>query len=105
MKVLLLLVSLTACAVFAQTGNGSVQGTIRDTSAAVVPGAKIRLDQLATNRQYAGTSTAEGLYFFPSLPPGQYLITVEFSGLQTFKGNLSLQAGQSASIDVPKVSK
>ena len=100
MKVLLLLVSLTACAVFAQTGNGSVQGTIRDNSAAVVPGAKIRLDQLATNRQYAGASTAEGLYFFPSLPPGQYLITVEFSGLQTFKGNLSLQAGQSASIDV-----
>jgi hypothetical protein len=83
-----------------QTGNGSIQGTVRDKTAAVIAGAKTRLEQTATNRLYTGQANGQGFYLFPSLPPGQYQLTVESAGMQTFKGAIQLQAGQAASVDV-----
>jgi hypothetical protein len=97
----LLLTGFLICtSLFAQTGNGSLQGSVRDNSAAVIPGAKVAIEQLATKRQYAGATSGEGLYFFPSLPPGQYQISVDSPGLKSWKGNITLQAGQSAVVDV-----
>ena len=97
----LLLAGFLLCSsLIAQTGNGSLQGSVRDSSAAVIPGAKVGVEQLATKRQYTGASSGEGLYFFPSLPPGQYQISVEFPGLKVWKGNVTLQAGQNAVVDV-----
>lgn len=83
-----------------QTGNGSIQGTVRDPSGAVVPAAQVTAEHVATSRRSTTTTNQTGFYLFPSLPPGTYTVTVEAKGLQSWRGDLLLQTGQAAVIDV-----
>src|SRR5437016_6639561 len=67
----------------AQTGSSSITGTVTDSSGAVVPGAKVTAKNEATGVTYTQTTTGAGLYSFPSLPVGNYSITVENTGFKT----------------------
>ncbi|MGH8247551.1 MAG: hypothetical protein ACREUU_14090, partial [Gammaproteobacteria bacterium] len=40
-----------------QTGTGSIQGTVRDVTRAVVPGAKVTITHTQTTRQFTTTTT------------------------------------------------
>lgn len=98
-------VSLLAARLFSQTGSGSIQGTVKDPTGAVIPAAEIVLEQTTTSRKYTSESNASGAFAFPSLPPGDYRIAVRSAGLETFRGNVFLQTGQVAVIDaVMKIS-
>ena len=83
-----------------QTGTGNIQGTVKDSSGAVIPKANVRLIQTATNRQYITETNDAGIYLFPALELGPYEITVEFSGMETWKGRLNLLAGQTADVEI-----
>ena len=63
--------------------TGQISGVVKDSSGAVVVGAKITLTNAAgVNRE---TSTdAEGHYAFPLLPPGIYKIQVDAKGFQPY---------------------
>ncbi len=99
-----ILISVAALA-WGQTGNGSVQGSVKDPTGAVIPAAKVTLEQIATARKYLSESNERGAYVFPSVPPGDYRIAVESAGLEPFRGSFLLQAGQAAVVDaVLKVS-
>jgi hypothetical protein len=84
----------------AQTGNGSIQGTVRDITAAVIPAAQLSLTQKATNRQFNGSSNNAGVYIFPVLPPGNYELVAELRGMETWRGAVFLQTGQSVVVDI-----
>jgi len=84
---------------WAQTGTGNIQGAIRDATGAVLPGAKVTLTHPQTSRQYTTTSTEVGFYLFPSVQPGAYQLTVEAPGMETWKGELALQVGQTAEVN------
>jgi hypothetical protein len=92
----LFLFSLCLCA---QTGNGSIQGTVKDATGAVVPMAKIMLVQSETNRQYESATNEVGFYVFPSLQKGNYKLSVSAAGMETWEGELLLQIGQTAVVD------
>src|SRR5262245_25055144 len=77
-----------------QTGTGSIQGAVKDASGAVVPEAKVRIVQTQTTRQYDTVTNEVGFYLFPSVQLGPYQITVEMAGMETWKGELTLVAGQ-----------
>src|SRR5689334_17237596 len=79
--VLILLASWGATA-RAQT-QGGISGTITDTSRAAVPGATVTVTNTATRGTRTTTTNAEGLYTFPSLPPGLYELKVELQGFKT----------------------
>ena len=83
---------------WSQTGTGNIQGTLKDASGAVLPGARVAITHTQTARQYTTTSTDVGFYLFPSLQPGQYEIVVEAAGMETWKGELTLQVGQTAEV-------
>lgn len=83
---------------WAQTGTGSIQGTVKDATSAAVPGAKVSIVHTPTTRQYTTTSTELGFYLFPSVQMGPYQITVEAPGMETWKGELTLQVGQIAEV-------
>ena len=83
----------------AQTGAASIQGTVKDSSGAVVPGAKVAVTHTPTTRQYNTTTTEVGFYLFPSLQTGPYQLTVEAAGMERWQGDLTLQAGQIAAVD------
>ncbi len=76
---------------FAQSSNGSVRGTVRDQTGAVIPGAKLELTNRATNVTLRAESNEAGLYAFPSVIAGAYTITVSSSGMDTLQAALQVQ--------------
>ena len=70
------------CLAFAQD-RGSISGTITDTSGAVVPGAKVALQNPSTNLSRAVDSGSGGAYTFVNLPAGDYKVTVTKEGFRS----------------------
>jgi len=77
---LIAIATLSICA-FAQN-SGSITGTIKDSQGGVIPAAAVvAVDQATALRQTTTTST-EGNFIFPELPPGTYTVTVEVKGFK-----------------------
>ncbi len=82
-------------AVFAQAvGASTIQGSVTDSSGAVIPGAAITVTSLETNLQRSVTSNSAGLYALPNLSPGKYRLQVSMAGFQTNVRELELVVGQ-----------
>jgi outer membrane receptor protein involved in Fe transport len=61
--------------------TGSISGTVRDTSDAVLPGVAITVRGPALQRESVSTTTGtDGVYRVPLLPPGTYDVTAELEG-------------------------
>ena len=74
-------VALILCAsTLAQTGAGSIQGTVYDSTGAVISGARITALNGAINVSRSTTSSGSGTYALPNLPVGSYTVTVEKEG-------------------------
>jgi hypothetical protein len=82
MALALLLMSLGASSLFAQSDTGSVTGTVTDASGAVVPGATITVTDLATNRAVSVQSQADGSFSVNALPIGNYKAEATRQGYQ-----------------------
>jgi hypothetical protein len=63
--------------------NSSIQGVVNDNSAAVIPGATIRVTNVATGVTREVTTSDEGLFRVLSLGPGSYRIIVQKQGFQS----------------------
>ena len=72
--------ALLALCAFAQSERGSISGAVHDVSGAVVPGASIKVTNVATNVILNTVSNAQGEYAVPSLPPSTYTVRVEKRG-------------------------
>lgn len=85
----------------AQEQTGSIQGTVKDSSGGVLPGATVE----ARNTAMAGVSTAvsdaQGVYRFPALSPGVYAITATLQGFTPAKTeNVTLSLGQLLTVNL-----
>jgi hypothetical protein len=69
---------------FAQ-GQGSLVGTVRDASGAVVPNAKVMATRVETGIAYESLTNESGDYVFPTLPVGNYVLSFEARGFQELK--------------------
>ena len=49
---------------WAQTGTGNIQGTVKDATGAVVPGARVTITHTPTARPNSTTTTELGFYLF-----------------------------------------
>jgi hypothetical protein len=85
---------LVAMPVFAQSGGqGAIQGTIADSSGAVIPSAEVVATNTATGVQTTRPSTSGGLYNISPLIPGNYTLTVTAAGFSAFKQeNITIDA-------------
>ena len=61
---------------------GSISGTVKDPSGAVVPGVEIRLVNTSTNAQISTTTNAEGEFQFLQLAPATYSLAAEHTGFK-----------------------
>jgi outer membrane receptor protein involved in Fe transport len=77
------LVSVSTPAGLAQTFRGSIQGTITDSSGAVVPGAQVKVFSPSTGLSRSITANDQGEYAASELPLGTYSVTVEKKGFRT----------------------
>src|SRR5215469_14781631 len=65
----------------AQTaGEGTISGTVTDSTGAVVPNATVTATNVATNVATERTSTSAGLFTIAPLPPGTYTVRVTAAG-------------------------
>lgn len=79
----------------------SIQGTVTDTSGAVVPGATLTLTDTETNQKQVQTSDAQGVYTFNALPPDTFNLVVDAKGFQQKTiANLHVIPEQPNSVDV-----
>ncbi len=80
--------------------SGSLSGTLKDPSGAVVPGATITLLNTALRSEYKAFSNGQGFYSFPSLPVGHYDLTIEASGFKTHKkADLAVDTDSALNLD------
>ena len=81
-------------------GTASVQGTVTDSTGAVVNSASVALTNEATQVKRTTVSDSSGVYLFPALPIGTYDLTVTASGFKTYEQRgIVLEVGSSISIN------
>ncbi len=98
-----LLVAVAAClaisAAFAQSTSGTITGTVKDPSGAVVVGAKVRIEGIGNGINRTMTSLAEGEFVAPNLPPGSYNVQVAAEGFKTTtQSGITLSPGDRISV-------
>ena len=98
----------------AQSFNGSVSGTVADSSGSPVGSVALVLKNIGTGFELRRTSEANGAYAFRNLVPGNYQLSADFTGFTPYlrkgiqvalNGDVRLDvalsvAGQSEEIDV-----
>jgi hypothetical protein len=93
------LILLGASAATPQSTFGSILGTVRDPSGAVVAQSKVTVQNVGTDASRATVTDSAGDYSVPNLEPGTYKITIEAAGFQPFVYQTELTARQTARID------
>ena len=83
-----------APASFGQGAVGSIVGTVKDSSGAVVPGARITVTDTATNVSQKTQTNSDGNFAERFLKPANYRVTVESQGFSTTEATVTLQVDQ-----------
>jgi hypothetical protein len=69
----------------AQLTTGSLSGTVRDSSGALVAGAKVTLLNEGTSDQRSTVSNSAGHFTFAGVQPGSYTVSVSSAGFQLWR--------------------
>ena len=84
----------------AQLPTATVLGTVKDSSGAVVPEAKLTARNTETGQSRTTTSASDGSFRFPALAVGTYEFRAEQSGFQAeLRTGLTLAVGQEAIVN------
>lgn len=84
---------------FAQSGAGSIEGTVTDVTGAVIPGASIRVVSKETGVVVTTTSNPVGFYQAPGLLTGTYEVSVTAPGMKTSTQTIDLLVAQNAVVN------
>src|SRR5712692_4086915 len=101
-KLLLFLAMAFAVATpaMAQIDQGRFTGTVKDAQGGVLPGVTVTAKSPALIGARTVVSEGDGTYSLASLPSGEYDLTFELSGFQSFRrGNVLLGLGQILTVD------
>src|ERR1039458_5715513 len=62
--------------------GGSISGTVKDPSGAVIPKATVTATNIDTGVAQVGATNDSGVYSFPALPVGHYNLDVTAAGFR-----------------------
>jgi Carboxypeptidase regulatory-like domain/TonB dependent receptor len=98
---LIVVVLLLTLRCSAQATSAEISGIVEDSSGAVVPGAQVTANNIATNIAHSTVSEKDGAYVLGQLPPGDYTITVDAPGFSKLvQTGVSLQVNQQARMNL-----
>jgi outer membrane receptor protein involved in Fe transport len=97
LAVLLILPSL----LFAQVDTGTLTGTVKDTSGAVVPDAMVTARNTATGTTRSVQTGSDGVYTIPGLSPALYDVTISKTGFADYKAQATITVGSHVTLDAP----
>jgi hypothetical protein len=97
-----LLTPFFACVlVYGQGSTAQISGTVRDQSAAVLPGVDITVTQTETGASRSAISNETGTYVLSNLPVGPYRLEGALPGFRTFvQTGIVLQVNSSPAINI-----
>ena len=77
-----------------QSNNGTLTGTVNDTSGAVIPGATILMKNVASGDERRTVTNNDGFFAISAVPPGDYTVTIEAKGFEKLeRGGVHFDAG------------
>lgn len=95
----LLIVAPSVFGQFAQ--RGAIEGNITDSTGALIPGAQVKLIDVAHNQTRMTEANATGHFQFTGLVAGQYVLMVDFKGFQTTKSDpINVSIGETERFDL-----
>jgi len=98
--ILLCLLAMAAGRLPAQSTFGAIQGTVRDSSGALVPGAKVMLVNTGTSATQSATTDESGNYAFKNIEVGTYVLTFTAPGFEKESlSEISLTARETRRLD------
>jgi hypothetical protein len=91
---------LVVHASYGQAVSARLEGIVQDSSKAIVVSAKVAATQTETGSVASALTNSSGLYVFPNLNPGHYVLRIESKGFSTstLKG-IELRIGDSRRAD------
>jgi len=97
---LAVLVCLVALELPAQVTTGTISGTVKDQSGAVLPGAAVKVTNVENGTVRTSATGSGGEYRIVSLPAGVYEVDASLSGFQTgARSGIQLSVGREAVVD------
>jgi len=97
----LLCILALAGAAFAQEQSGSIQGVVKDSSGAVLPGVTVEVTSAKVSGARTTVTDGQGVYRFPALPPGIYTVTAKLDGFAPGKvDNAGIALGQLMTVNL-----
>ena len=75
------------------TATGSVQGTLTDSTGAVVPNASITITNKGTGESFGVPTSSAGTYNSGALVPGEYTVRAEVKGFKTVEAGVIVRVG------------
>lgn len=98
---LVILVTSSFMAVFAQSTTGSISGTVSDESQALIPNATVTVNNTDTGLTRTVQTGGDGRYNFVNLPIGSYQVIAEAANFSKFvQTGIKLLVNQNAVVDV-----
>ncbi|HXZ40906.1 MAG TPA: carboxypeptidase regulatory-like domain-containing protein [Terriglobales bacterium] len=97
------LLVLASCALLTAQNvvlTGSLSGRVTDQTGAVVPGANVVIQSLATGVQQSATTNHDGLYHFPAVMPGAYSIAASLKGFRDVQVLVRVLVGNTTVQDI-----
>ena len=92
---------LSAGSLIAQEVTGGFDGTVKDETKAVIPGAKVTATHIATNTVYTATTSESGRFAIPQVRLGLYTVTVEAPSFRrTLVKDVRVEVGRNASLNI-----
>jgi hypothetical protein len=81
-------------------GTGSIQGTVTDSTGAVIANATVTLTNQATHVKHTTQTTGAGVFLFSSLRVGTYDLSAAASGFKTYlQTGIVLEVGSSIAVN------
>ncbi len=100
-RVVAILLGLAAAGAYGQTvTTGDLTGTVKDATAAVIPGATVTLKSMDTGEARTEVTNGSGAYRFTFVKPGNYTIAAVSAGLVSDTTKVVVEVGQAISLDL-----
>jgi outer membrane receptor protein involved in Fe transport len=96
---LLILLLLSTTLALGQAETGSISGTVRDSTGAVIPDASVLARNAATTVERVVRTESTGVYTIPALVPGIYEVTVTKAGFSDYKVRAQVTVGSFVTVN------
>jgi hypothetical protein len=101
MAAFMLMVLLAPVSLHAQETRGKITGTVADANKSAVPGATVKITDVARGTSATMTTNDEGLFQAPYLLPGTYQVVVEVAGFKKYvQDGILVQINETRDLDI-----